>query len=330
MLHILNGDAIVDVFRETGLQGDILPWREALVTGPTPANLPLDEWITLRANHLAESCNQDFEECKTGLLSQENALLKATSHDEVVLWFEFDLFCQVNLLYAVDRLARQARKTTRISLVCIDSFPGIEPFFGLGQLNPAQMATLFEERQELSEDALDTVREAWKAYTAPAPDEICKVIAKKTAGLPFLKNAMLAHLARFPWVKNGLGQIENAAMDLIVGGVDEFRPLFPMFNELHPVYGFGDIQFWNHLRYLSTLQNPLVGIYEVGAPNLPFSSGKFQNAYFKLTPMGKAVLAGNRDNLNINQTDYWLGGVHVHPNKPVWRWNNEEQTLRRE
>lgn len=330
MLHILSGDAIVGLFRESGLTGDFLPWREALVAGPTPANLPLEEWITVRAKHLAESCNREFEGCRTGLLAQENALIKATSQDEVVLWFDFDLFCQVNLLYALDRLTRQANKTTHISLVCIDSYLGIEPFTGLAQLHPGQLASLFEQRQLLDTDTLKLAKEAWKAYTAPAPDAVCNILARDTSGLPFLKNALLAHLARFPWVKNGLGLVENAALDLIVGGVDEFRPLFPMFNELYPAYGFGDIQFWGHLRDLGKMQNPLIGIYEVGAPNLPFSSGKFQNAYFKLTPTGKAVLVGNRDNLNINQVDYWLGGVHIHPNKPTWRWNNEEQTLLQE
>ena len=54
MLHILNGDATANILKKTDLPGKLLPWREALVAGPTPGGLSFDDWINLRANHLAK------------------------------------------------------------------------------------------------------------------------------------------------------------------------------------------------------------------------------------------------------------------------------------
>ncbi|TDI97089.1 MAG: hypothetical protein E2O76_10780, partial [Caldithrix sp.] len=74
MLHILNGDATANILQETDLPGELLPWREALIAGPTPNGLPFDEWINLRANHLSEDYEKSVDECKASLCNQEEVL----------------------------------------------------------------------------------------------------------------------------------------------------------------------------------------------------------------------------------------------------------------
>ena len=324
MLHILNGDATANVLKETELSGELLPWREALVAGPTPRDLSFEEWINLRANHLSEDYEKTVDECKASLLNQEEVLRTFSKHEEVVLWFEHDLFCQVNLIYLLNFFSKQKENQTRLSLICIGDFPGIVNFKGLGHLSPAQLASLFEQRQNITQNMLELGHEAWAAYCSANPTAIETFLQKDSSELPFLKEALLAHLVRFPALKNGLGRVEKVALDLITGGIDQFKPLFPMFGELEPVYGFGDAQFWNHLKYLSKLKAPLITILGVNEIDRALSNDEFTYSFFKVTEKGKAILNGEEE---LQEIDSWLGGVHLNGETDLWRWDERNQQL---
>ena len=71
------------------------------------------------------------------------------AYDELILWFEHDLFDRLNLIHVLDRLGPAAvgPGSTAISLICIGAFPGRPDFKGLGQLNPDELAWLLETRQ---------------------------------------------------------------------------------------------------------------------------------------------------------------------------------------
>jgi hypothetical protein len=92
VLHVLNGDATLRVFQQTRLPGDVLVWRDILVEGPAapPA---------VRAPYLAERLGIDAQEYVAGRRQEAAALEGSADHDEVVLWFEQDLFCAVNLWF---------------------------------------------------------------------------------------------------------------------------------------------------------------------------------------------------------------------------------------
>ena len=92
MLHIHNGDSSADTAKQSSLAGEHFAFRESLITGPTPSGLSGDEWRRVRAAHLSESYGVDEGECEQGLLRQEEKLASFSEHDEVVLWFEHDLF----------------------------------------------------------------------------------------------------------------------------------------------------------------------------------------------------------------------------------------------
>ena len=102
MLHILNGGSTEETLRLTDVDGEFFSFRDALIDGPTPANVDAATWRHVRAEHLSSGYGADFEECEKSLLEQEQTLNSSSAHDEVVLWFEHDLFCQLNLLYLLD------------------------------------------------------------------------------------------------------------------------------------------------------------------------------------------------------------------------------------
>jgi hypothetical protein len=172
MLHIHNGDCSAGIARRSSLPGEHFAWRESLITGPTPAGLLADDWRKLRAQLLSESYGVDLQECERGLLTQEEKLRTFSEHEEVVLWFEHDLFCQLHFLYLLDWFAVQPLGTTKLSLICINHFPGKQNFRGLGELSPDEFASLFPARAEVTAPQLKLAQAAWRAYCSPTPSDI--------------------------------------------------------------------------------------------------------------------------------------------------------------
>jgi len=300
--------------------------------------LAADEWRRIRAKHLAEAYGVNVEECERSLLSQEETLASFAQHEEVVLWFEHDLFCQVHLIYLLDWFSQSALEKTRLSLICIGDFPGKQNFRGLGELNAEELASLFPARQQVTSSQLSLASSAWHAYCSSDPTSIERVLQTDTSSLPFLKAALRVHLERFPSTKNGLGLIENRALKLIDEGLNNFIDLFPRFGDAEPIYGLGDAQFWLALQRLSAAQKPLLAITDgknKGETNVDDSqqaltpeplSEIVKTARLELTPIGRSVLNGETDFVALNGIDLWLGGVHLHDRNNLWRW--DEQSLK--
>jgi hypothetical protein len=348
MLHIHNGDASADTARQTSLPGEHLAWRESLITGPTPAGLSGDEWRRIRAQHLSASYEPDLQECEAELLRQEEALAAFAGHDEVVLWFEHDLFCQLHLLYLLNWFSQSVEiggeiersVKTKLSLICIGEFPGKENFRGLGELNAEELASLFPARAQVTPEQLSLAATAWAAYCSPDPTEIENVLRTDTSALPFLQAALQAHLRRFPATTNGLGRIENRALELIEKDVQSFADLFARFGALEPVYGLGDAQFWLALQRLSLAPKPLITIAKrrTAEDNADrndrdpqaLTPEVVQNARCELTELGRSALKAEVDFIALNGIDLWLGGVHLHDEDRLWRWDEESARIQRQ
>lgn len=213
MLHVLNGESTAQTLAQSRLAGEHLVWKEALIWGPTPAKVDSSDWCRLRAEFLAGSNEMDAQRCFEDFMKQEAALGTLAKHDEVVLWFEFDLFCQLNLIYVLGKLRGQDLAATKLSLICIGEFPGVDDFRGLGQLTAEQLVSLFPARQSVTAVQMELAQRAWNACCSLNPQEIELLLAQDTTPLPFLRSALRLHLRRFsigqerPWTHgaNGAG-----------------------------------------------------------------------------------------------------------------------------
>lgn len=323
MLHIHNGDSTANTLREAAFPGEHFAFREALATGPTPQGLAQDQWFAVRAAYLAEGIELEAAAIKQELAGMDAALANTANHAEIILWFEHDLFCQINLVYLLDRFARQGVGSSRLSLICIGEFPGVADFRGLGQLSAAQMASLFDTRHEVSEAELSLAQRAWRAYCSPDPREIERLLAEDTSALPFLRSALEQHLARFPSVSNGLGHAENSLLGLLADGVSKFSSLCPAFFKAEPAYGLGDLQIWRDLKGMAEAAQPLIQLES--SADADHAASPF-HAACSLTETGQRVLAGQADFIKLNGLDAWLGGVHLRTDK-LWRWDERKRAL---
>ena len=317
MLHIHNGGSTAGTLREFGFPGEHKAFQEVLMEGPAPGWVSRDEWLQVRAGFLTGTYDLELDKCKDDLREQEAWLRGFSIHEEAILWFEHDLFCQINLIYLLDWFSQQSLGRTRLSLVCVDAFPGVEDFRGLGQLTGEQLASLFDTRHEVTDAELQLAARAWKAYCSADPREITRLVKDDTSAMPFLRRAFSLHLERFPSAKNGLGRIENTALEMISTGPIRFNQLFPAFAKSESAYGLGDSQFWFALQRLGNANDPLINISVPDESALKPDS--YHDASFGLTETGIAVLAGERDFIEINGIDLWLGGTHLIDD--MWRWD---------
>ena len=323
MLHILNGGAIEETMRQSSIKGELFCFRDALISGPVTNSRDKESWRMTRARHLSGNYGVEFDECEHGLLEQEKTLESHAKHDEVVMWFEHDVFCQLNLLYLLDWFANVDLRNTELSLVNIGTFAGHENFRGLGELSSEELASLFPQRQTLSGEHLSLGSKAWQAFQSADPTTIEKLLESDTTQLPFLSTALKSHLRRFPAVANGLGEIERSALELVDDGSHNFEKLFPKFVSAKSVYGLGDSQLWMSLVDLTQGPQPLMSSEGEAEPyEISLSTN------FELTETGRSVLNDESDFIKINGIDKWLGGVHLQGNGEMFRWDamNEKVT----
>jgi hypothetical protein len=326
MLHIHNGDSAAGTAKKSEIPGEHLAWREALVCGPSPGDLSIDEFRQVRAQHLADAYGANLERTTQELRAQEETLARSSDHEEIVLWFEHDLFCQVQLIYLLDRFAQNELRQTRLSLICLNEFPGIEGFRGFGELNEQQLVALFPQRQEVTQSQLDLGSKAWQTYCSAQAAGLITLLDYDTSALPFLKDALSKHLQRFPSTDNGLGRIERVGLDLVTKGHCNFRSLFPAFARREAEYGFGDAQFYLELKRLADAPIPALTL-TVAGNRVATDPAQMLLSSFEITEFGKAVLAGEEDFVSRNGIDHWLGGVHLMGREAPWRWDEQAQEL---
>ncbi|WP_461450479.1 DUF1835 domain-containing protein [Mucilaginibacter sp.] len=244
ILHILNGDGTLNGFEDTSLNGDILVWREVLSQGPVEKNISSGSFWKKRVEWISkafEDAPDDYEEKVINHLS-----MLSDPYQEINLWFEFDLHCQVNMLGVIMMLRKQTNLSgPGIFLICPDSFPGMDNFRGMGELNGEQLEYLYDNiRVQLGEPDFYIATEAWKYYTANNIDALNQWLHENNywANLHFLKNALLAHVKRSTVNTKGLNHIEQILLDIYNSGIRDESGIYEAFWKTESIYGMGDME----------------------------------------------------------------------------------------
>lgn len=305
-LHVLNGDATREVFDHSGIPGDKVVWREMLCEGKTPATRNMELFFEERAAYLQQQYGIDSTSYLRDLPETFQQLDAAAGYDEVVLWFEFDLFCQINLVFVLNYLRQSGMALPPLSIVQLDEHPDVPDFRGMGMLKPEHLPPLFEKRTRLQPDDLQLAQQVWEAYSQETPQALEALSQRSSRNLPYLGKALQAHLQRLPAVANGLNAVEHFFLDrLTLGKLREQALYYQFWNEMK-IYGFGDFQLD---VYIQRLQR--AGVVER------------ENQLLSITSLGREVLAGEQNYLSFaSQENVWLGGIPL-AHTP-WRWDGDE------
>lgn len=238
-------------------------------------------------------------------------IASSAEHDEAVLWFEHDLYDQLQLIQALDQLSRLDRGPARLSLICTDRY--------LGPMHPEELRELFPFRRSVSRDELETARQAWAAFRASSPANLLPIANALECALPFLPGAILRHLQEFPSLQNGLSRTQSQLLhSLSSSGEQQPHELFESNSRQEERIYLADVFFYLILNGLVTCPVPLIQpLVKQQPPDL-----------LSITQAGRSVLAGHADHIALNGIDRWLGGVHLHAGS-LWRWNAASRTITR-
>lgn len=317
MLHITNGDSFATVLAAAGVDGTIVPWREALSQGPPPSAEGDAGGAEKRAVFLADEYRVGIEGSRNQLLEMEQMLEKADQWGEIVLWFDRDLFCQANMMFLLARLFRVAPE--RVS--CIQS-----PERNLVESSTAELRSLFSERVDVGTVDLESGARAWEMWSSSDPRGIERYIEQPGGSLPYLSAALRLHLQRFPSTENGLGAIEQWLLEQIDAGENRFGPLFSRFSTEQSGYGMGDWQIWRTLERLGQGPAPLLHPDSTPEEDRAPIDADLGDQTYQLTDTGRSVLAGTTDYMEISPVDEWLGGVNL-ADGDKWRWDRKAETI---
>jgi hypothetical protein len=327
VLHVLNGDATLAVLERSTIGGVATVWADVLHDGPTPAGLTADEFRQVRARHLASRFCEPEADVVAGLRAWDAALERFRDHDEVVFWFEHDLFDQLILVRHLQWLSRLETRRTRFSLICIGAFPGIENFAGLGQLSPGQLASLLVRRKPITGEQIHAGRRAWDLFCAPDPGPLQAWLQDGVRSLPFLAGAIRRHFEDYPSTRDGLSRTERQMLTAIAEGHDTFGAMFRAGQVMEERVYMGDATFWAILKDLATAKHPLVQVGD-GACTKQGNPVPPASVSVRLTDLGREVLEGRADHVELNGIDRWMGGVHL-TSEDCWRSDGEALVRRR-
>jgi hypothetical protein len=304
----------------------VLPWQDVLHDGPVPA-LPRQELLRTRARFLAE-CGWGREQALlSSLRRRDQQLLEALRDDlQVVLWFEHDLYDQLQLL---DVLALAHAAEAAPELIVIGSFPGKPSFAGLGELTANELERLWPSRRRAAPEALRAATSAWAALQAPEPTTLAEWATRDTAELPFLAPALLRLLEELPAPADGLSGTERRALQAVAAGAHTPPAAFVRAQQLEEAPFLGDAWFYRALSALGQGKTRLLETDEgrLLPPPPPLSDSQdYARLRLRLTAAGERTLRGEADRVELFGIDRWIGGTHITPDN-TWRWDTTELKL---
>jgi len=306
-VHVTNGDSTAATLRAAGLARQLVVWRDVLHEGPVPA-VGDTELRDVRARFLGGDDSVDRVRRE---LEERDAALAGARDSEYVLWFEADLYDQLQIAQILDRLARLEVAPDRITLICIGEHLGIARFGGLGELDGPQLAALpGRAAVPVSAEAVALAQQAWAALRAADPGGLAAIVAARSPVLRFLPEAFDRLGREYPSTRDGLSLTERRLLAAVAGGASTAGSAFvrAAAREARPF--LGDRFAYAAIERLARADVPLlVAARPVG-----------RTAGVSITDAGRRVLSGQDDHVALNGVDRWVGGVHL-LGRDVPRWD---------
>jgi hypothetical protein len=324
VLHVANGTCTTRLIEAAGLPGVTSLWADPLHDGPVPGGLTDDELVEVRTRHLvgdhgaAVDAANDLRHWRAAIAAHE-------VYDELVLWYEHDLFDQLNLVQVLSWIRERLPSDAVVSLICLGSFPGRPAFKGLGELAAVELAPLFEQRERVRQTQFSLAARAWDAFRAPTPDLLDDLRRADTSDLPFLAPAVTRLLEEYPWTRDGLSRTERRLLSLAADGPVALATAFPRMTVDGDVYHVTDLALADLAVGLACTSPALVTV-----DSSPAGTGAALDRIVTLADAGCDVLAGRVDRVALCGVDRWIGGVHLQGHGGVWRWDADAQQVRRE
>jgi len=297
-LHITNGDSVIYMFRKAGLPGEYLSWADVLNEGPVPADLPLDDLSAIRAQYLTQRGFGNAIKINHEFSKRDATLRRAQTFDEVILWFEHDLYDQLQLLQLLTTIDALQLPYGHVELIQSDQY--------LGMMTADELMSLYPKRRSLTAAISAAAERTWRAFTAPVPTGLRALIDENIPGLPHMRAALARLCEEYPSLETGVSRTERQILESIAQGARRKEDIFKRASSREEALFMGDSSFYRFLDDMTEGDAPLVVAIDDG---------------YDLTVLGRRVLAGDADwRQETKSPERWIGGVCISAEND-WRWD---------
>ncbi|MEH0155861.1 DUF1835 domain-containing protein [Limibacter armeniacum] len=288
-LHILNGDGLLHSFKESQIKGDIAIFRETLCTGPVHPDVASEDFWKIRAAYFEADYEIDNPNYQEKTINEfEEKISSLCQYDQVVFWFEHDLFCQINQLALISYAHLQQCSNTQFFQVPFSKLFSTAKYKGLAELPPQSLVQLYKNKTLLTEEMMEKNHLFWKMYCDPDPRKLHELIKENHPDSTDLYDAFLAHFRRFPHPISGIGSPERLILNVINESPKPRRKVLGSILMADSIYGYGDLIFEKILDYLS----PLYDNHEM----------------LTLNETGLKVLNNEKNFLELADDKFYMGG----------------------
>lgn len=243
-IHILNGEHLATQLRTSGLADALIVWNECLVDGPVEVTASPAFWAQ-RSAFIATHYAAAPDDYAVKVLAEYDKLAALPVTAEVHLWFEHDLFCQVNFWFLLAQLAGRGWQG-RLWRVAPQRPADADMWRGFGGAEAADLRAALAARVPIHTDDLLRGQALWRAFASGAHVELLALCELDSAVFPHLREVCQAHVDRFP--AQGLGRPQRVLAGLRAELGDDFGAIFAAFTRQEGIYGLGDSQVMTMLK----------------------------------------------------------------------------------
>jgi hypothetical protein len=320
VLHITNGESTRASLEPSGVPGRFSSWDDVLHDGPT-ALMTGEEWLRLRARYFASVGYGTEEEMARAFRGKDDVLEQSAGEDEIVFWFEHDLYDQLLLVRHLWWIGRRAADTTSARRTAFSIVLGHDY---LGLLKPQDFPPRFARRRPITAEQIRIGTAVWEAFCSGDPGRLVPFAAAHGGGpaaeyadasdpLPYLGRALRRLLEEFPAVDTGLSRSERQILDVLAEGARTPEQTFVAASRREDDIWMGDWSFWTICRRLGAGAHPLLTIDVTERP------GRLPAGTLDITATGRRVRARQADHVALNAPSRWIGGTVLSPERS-WRW----------
>jgi Domain of unknown function (DUF1835) len=229
--HVLPGDAQVGEFKKTNIKGEVIVCRECLIVGDIDAET-LDTFWERRAHFILSEYGEDVADYHEKVADELAELLDFDENDEVNLWFEYELFCSVNMWFCLWLLSNTTAEIYRVEPVVLSNE---DRWLGFGGFTADELKTCFDAHTRFTPQEIALGAALWNAYRANDRATLADLSNSTSVCFPYLNEVCEAAIEKDSRPREIIAEIQFE-------GKTDFDEIFSEFTRRAGVYGFGDSQ----------------------------------------------------------------------------------------
>ncbi|WP_461303172.1 DUF1835 domain-containing protein [Aureisphaera sp.] len=239
-LHLTNGSSFTERLKLLLPNEEVLTWNEILCEGPASYEVFSEPFVEERITYLRHfdpSPDKQYAE----FVTQFNSL-EEKPFESIILWFEYDLFCHINMAAAITYLFSKWPNVS-LFLVCSGHIAGKEGLYGLSELSKDDLWKEYENKLLLDSRDKEVMKEFWNIYCQENHSRLNELQFNEKK-FPYLSECILTHFSRFPNSQQGLNALELKVLNAIHDQeLDSTHKLIGHLLRNQGYFGFGDVQW---------------------------------------------------------------------------------------